>query len=63
LSFARETGFGVKGLTFSPITGGEGNIEFLAHFVNRVDAAGCLTVEQIDALIEETVALANGNFR
>ncbi len=63
LSFARETGFGVKGLTFSPITGGEGNIEFLAHFVNRVDAAGCLTVEQIDALIEETVTLANGKFR
>lgn len=32
LTFARELGFELKGLTFSPITGGEGNIEFLAHW-------------------------------
>ncbi|MEK5476804.1 TlyA family RNA methyltransferase [Paenibacillus sp. FSL R5-0407] len=32
LGFAVELGFALKGLTFSPITGGEGNIEFLAHF-------------------------------
>lgn len=31
-SFAEELGYELKGLTFSPITGGEGNIEFLAHF-------------------------------
>ncbi|MNM80253.1 16S/23S rRNA (cytidine-2'-O)-methyltransferase TlyA [compost metagenome] len=31
LSFALDQGYGVAGLTFSPITGGEGNIEFLAH--------------------------------
>lgn len=31
LNFAVELGFTFKGLTFSPITGGEGNIEFLAH--------------------------------
>lgn len=31
LSFAQLTGFEVKGVTFSPITGGTGNIEFLAH--------------------------------
>lgn len=31
LSYAVELGFVLKGLTFSPITGGEGNIEFLAH--------------------------------
>ncbi|USB35040.1 TlyA family RNA methyltransferase [Paenibacillus sp. YPG26] len=31
LTFAVEEGFGIKGLTFSPITGGEGNIEFLVH--------------------------------
>ncbi len=30
LNFAKECGFSVKGLTFSPITGPEGNIEFLA---------------------------------
>jgi 23S rRNA (cytidine1920-2'-O)/16S rRNA (cytidine1409-2'-O)-methyltransferase len=32
LGFARELGFRLKGLTFSPITGGEGNIEFLAYW-------------------------------
>lgn len=30
LRFADEAGFALQGLTFSPITGGEGNIEFLA---------------------------------
>ncbi|WP_106768077.1 TlyA family RNA methyltransferase [Paenibacillus faecalis] len=32
LTFAHQLGFELKGLTFSPITGGEGNIEFLAHW-------------------------------
>lgn len=32
LSFAAEIGFELKGLTYSPIRGGEGNIEFLAHW-------------------------------
>lgn len=31
LSFAISIGYDVLNLTFSPITGGEGNIEFLAH--------------------------------
>ncbi|MFD1176260.1 TlyA family RNA methyltransferase [Paenibacillus puldeungensis] len=31
LSYAVELGFSLQGLTYSPITGGEGNIEFLAH--------------------------------
>ncbi|WP_433946355.1 TlyA family RNA methyltransferase [Paenibacillus sp. SN-8-1] len=38
LSFAVEEGFQIKGLTFSPITGGEGNIEFLVHL--RLDSDG-----------------------
>jgi 23S rRNA (cytidine1920-2'-O)/16S rRNA (cytidine1409-2'-O)-methyltransferase len=32
LSYADELGFRLKGLTYSPITGGEGNIEFLAYW-------------------------------
>jgi 23S rRNA (cytidine1920-2'-O)/16S rRNA (cytidine1409-2'-O)-methyltransferase len=32
LTFADEIGFHLKGLTYSPITGGEGNIEFLAYW-------------------------------
>ncbi len=31
LSYARTEGFRTMGVTFSPITGGDGNIEFLAH--------------------------------
>jgi len=31
IAFAKELGYGVEGLTYSPITGGDGNIEFLAH--------------------------------
>lgn len=32
IQFAKDEGFTILGLTFSPITGAEGNIEFLAHF-------------------------------
>ncbi|MFD2672778.1 TlyA family RNA methyltransferase [Marinicrinis sediminis] len=36
LAFSEEKlGMGLQGLTFSPITGGEGNIEFLAHWSFR----------------------------
>lgn len=31
LDFATKHGYSVNGLTFSPITGGDGNIEFLVH--------------------------------
>lgn len=34
---ASENGFTVKDASFSPITGGEGNIEFLFHLVNSED--------------------------
>lgn len=40
-SFATAHGFDVAELTFSPITGGEGNIEFLAH-LKKVPATGRL---------------------
>lgn len=35
LEHAGESGFSVKGLTFSPIRGPEGNIEYLGHLVSR----------------------------
>ncbi|SDY56783.1 23S rRNA (cytidine1920-2'-O)/16S rRNA (cytidine1409-2'-O)-methyltransferase [Evansella caseinilytica] len=31
IAFAEEVGFEVRGITYSPIRGGEGNIEFLLH--------------------------------
>ncbi|RKQ15951.1 TlyA family RNA methyltransferase [Ureibacillus endophyticus] len=36
-SMATKNGFIVKDASFSPITGGEGNIEFLFHLVNPID--------------------------
>lgn len=34
LDFICEIGYVIEDVTYSPITGGEGNIEFLAHLVN-----------------------------
>jgi 23S rRNA (cytidine1920-2'-O)/16S rRNA (cytidine1409-2'-O)-methyltransferase len=31
VALTKETGFTILGLTFSPVKGPEGNIEFLAH--------------------------------
>ena len=45
LSFARETGWTVMGLDFSPIRGPEGNIEFICHLKN-----GAFDAPMIDAV-------------
>ncbi|MCF6160553.1 MAG: TlyA family RNA methyltransferase [Furfurilactobacillus sp.] len=42
VSFSLATGYSVTGLDFSPIKGGEGNIEFLIHLVNT-DGEGQLS--------------------
>lgn len=57
LNFAQSQGFSVAGLDFSPITGGSGNIEFLAYFklTNSVETA---TIKNYDAEIEQVVAQA-----
>jgi 23S rRNA (cytidine1920-2'-O)/16S rRNA (cytidine1409-2'-O)-methyltransferase len=44
LKMAERTGFSILGLDFSPITGGQGNIEFIAHLKkggvsNEIDIA------------------------
>lgn len=36
--FAEKEGFDLHGITYSPITGGHGNIEFLAHFKYEADS-------------------------
>lgn len=38
LAFTSRIGYTIQGLTFSPITGGEGNIEFLAHLKNSKES-------------------------
>ncbi|CAM4230996.1 TlyA family RNA methyltransferase [Paenibacillus tarimensis] len=58
LGFAGELGFGLHGLTFSPITGGEGNIEFLAYWKWRDGEANVPDSAAIDALVAE----ARGTF-
>src|SRR5690606_10897510 len=64
LTFADDLGLQLHGLTFSPITGGEGNIEFLAYW--RVGAeqdgqAGEL-ITDIRSAAEQAVQAAVATF-
>ncbi len=47
ITFAQEIGLNPAGLTWSPITGPEGNIEYLAHFLKRADES-CGKVDESD---------------
>ena len=49
LDMARKAGFHVAGLTYSPITGPEGNIEFLAYLKKEGEDAPI----DIAAIVEE----------
>ncbi|MFC4558765.1 TlyA family RNA methyltransferase [Virgibacillus kekensis] len=55
IRFAEDEGFQLLALTFSPITGGDGNIEFLAHFGWKKDDP----VDQEKIEIEQVVATAH----
>ncbi|GIO65334.1 TlyA family RNA methyltransferase [Paenibacillus sp. JTLBN-2024] len=57
LSFAHELGFELKGLTYSPITGGEGNIEFLAHWhvSDQEGGANETSTEEFEAVLQPLV--------
>ncbi len=57
-SFAMDYGFTVKGLDFSPIQGGHGNIEFLAHLQKLADAEN-----QVAGQITEVVEKAHEEFK
>lgn len=61
LSFAVSIGYDVLNLTFSPITGGEGNIEFLAHLKWNEKTQGELidTVDIESVLTEAYTTLKN----
>ena len=56
-AFALADGFSVKGLDFSPIQGGHGNIEFLAHLEKSADPQS-----QVAAQIPEIVEKAHKEF-
>ena len=55
LYFAQNNGYEIRGLDYSPITGGEGNIEFLAHLVSSEGNE----IINLTAQIEEVVAHAH----
>ena len=57
-SFAVDFGFTVKGIDFSPIQGGHGNIEFLAHLQKSADAKNLVV-----AMIPEIVEKAHKEFK
>lgn len=63
LGFADGLGFALQALTFSPITGGEGNIEFLAYWRKTGEPLGTEWAAKLDAAIEEVVEQAHGTFR
>lgn len=70
LEFAFQLGFVLQGLTYSPITGGEGNVEFLAHWTysstvpEETPAESALTDKPDFATrIRETVHQAHHTFR
>ena len=46
LAMAQATGFAILGLDFSPITGGAGNIEFIAH-LQKAGISASINIEEI----------------
>ncbi len=55
--FAVDAGFHLKNMSFSPITGGEGNIEFLFHLQSAGEGDEIVTVSE--ELIDQTVKTAH----
>ncbi|MGZ4106654.1 MAG: TlyA family RNA methyltransferase [Tumebacillaceae bacterium] len=57
LGSALAQGFRVQKVTFSPITGGDGNIEFLAHLTKQGDAG--YSAESLESVIDGIVREAH----
>lgn len=51
-AMASKVGFIVKDASYSPITGGEGNIEFLFHLVNPTESTANVSYTAFDALVK-----------
>lgn len=51
LEFAEDLGFSLQGLTYSPITGGEGNIEFLAYWRLGLDESSDVDLKRLSGEI------------
>lgn len=57
LHVAEDAGLYLHGLTYSPIKGTEGNIEFLGFFTKQVANAIAITSELLDNVVEEAHTL------
>jgi len=62
LEEALGLGYALEGLTYSPITGGEGNVEFLAHLCLTEDSAQEADPEVISKLARQVVEEAGAVF-
>ncbi|MBQ2834096.1 MAG: TlyA family RNA methyltransferase, partial [Clostridia bacterium] len=49
----QEMGWAAQALSFSPIKGPEGNIEFLVHILPAAKATHRVTPEEVDAVVEQ----------
>ena len=60
-----QEGFSLRGISFSPVTGGEGNIEFLFHLTSDENPISHLMTIHFDDLVEELqrIAIARSNLR
>jgi len=61
IQFAEEVGFTFKSLQFSPITGGEGNIEFLLHLTNEKESLPH-SLEELEQIVTTIVHQAHDQF-
>lgn len=62
IAYGKELGLELQDLTFSPITGGEGNIEFLAHWRLNPPEMRSESSMDTDALIQSIVKQASITF-
>lgn len=53
ISYVKENGYFVKNLTFSPIKGGKGNIEYLMYFSNNENFVPCYDVTSVVEISHE----------
>lgn len=62
LQFADECGYVFRGLTYSPIRGSEGNIEFLAYWTHDTESPGGDGAVHLERQIEQVVFEAAAHF-
>lgn len=53
IRFAADAGYGVRGLSFSPITGPKGNIEFLLHLQKTEAPEQAVDLETVERIVQQ----------